>query len=115
MLRWSLLACLLITITPAASASTVVATNALFPADVTQRVNAELTAIIKRYNLPSVAVGVLVPGKGAYTFAGGLANLRTRLPRTPDQPFRIASVTKPFAATAILVLVDRGLLRKTDA
>jgi D-alanyl-D-alanine carboxypeptidase len=116
MLRWSLLACLLITVTPAASApsSTVVATNALFPANVTQRLNAELTAIIKRNNLPSVAVAVLVPGKGTYTFAGGLANLRTRLPRTLDQPFRIASVTKPFAATAILVLVDRGLLRKTD-
>ncbi|MGA8473921.1 MAG: serine hydrolase domain-containing protein [Candidatus Cybelea sp.] len=115
MLRWSFLACLLITVAPAASASsTVVATNALFPTKVTQRLNAELTAIIKRNNLPSVAVGVLVPGKGAYTFAGGLANLRTRLPRSIDQPFRIASVTKPFAATAILVLVDRGLLRKTD-
>lgn len=116
MLRRSLLACLLATVTPVASApsSTVVAKNALFPANVTQRLNAELTAIIKRNNLPSVAVAVLVPGKGTYTFAGGLANLRTRLPRTLDQPFRIASVTKPFAATAILVLVDRGLLRKTD-
>jgi D-alanyl-D-alanine carboxypeptidase len=115
-LRRSLLACLLATVTPVASApsSTVVAKNALFPANVTQRLNAELTAIIKRNNLPSVAVAVLVPGKGTYTFAGGLANLRTRLPRTLDQPFRIASVTKPFAATAILVLVDRGLLRKTD-
>src|SRR5580704_3905205 len=115
MLRWSLLACLLVTVAPVASASsTVVATNALFPTKVTQRLNAELTAIIKRNNLPSVAVGVLVPGKGTYRFAGGLANLRTRLPRTLDQPFRIASVTKPFAATAILVLVDRGLLKKTD-
>ena len=116
MLRWSFLACLLVTVSPAASApsSTAVPTNPLFPANVTQRLNAELTAIIKRNNLSSVAVGVLVPGKGTYTFAGGLANLRTRLPRTLDQPFRIASITKPFAATAILILVDRGLLRKTD-
>lgn len=110
------MACLLVTVSPAASApsSTAVPTNPLFPANVTQRLNAELTAIIKRNNLSSVAVGVLVPGKGTYTFAGGLANLRTRLPRTLDQPFRIASITKPFAATAILILVDRGLLRKTD-
>jgi D-alanyl-D-alanine carboxypeptidase len=40
--------------------------------------------------------------------------LETRAARTLDQPFRIASVTKAFAATAVLILVDRGLLRKTD-
>jgi D-alanyl-D-alanine carboxypeptidase len=59
-------------------------------------------------------VAVELPGKGRYTFVGGLADLQTRLPRRVDEPFRIASVTKPFAAIAILVLVDRGLLRKTD-
>jgi D-alanyl-D-alanine carboxypeptidase len=31
-----------------------------------------------------------------------------------QQPFRIASVTKPFASTAVLVLVDRGLLKVSD-
>jgi CubicO group peptidase (beta-lactamase class C family) len=40
--------------------------------------------------------------------------LKTRTARTLDQPFRIASITKTFAATAVLILVDRGLLKKTD-
>jgi D-alanyl-D-alanine carboxypeptidase len=64
--------------------------------------------------LPSVAVEVFVPGKGQYTFVEGFANLKTHSARTVDQPFRIASITKPFAATAVLVLIDRGLLRKGD-
>lgn len=74
----------------------------------------QLAAIGRQRNLPSIAAAVLVPGRGRYTFVTGYANLRTRLPRTLEQPFRIASITKPFAATAILVLVDRGLLRKND-
>ena len=90
------------------------ATNSLFPPQVAQRLDAQLAAILHQYNLPSVEVGVEVPGKGHYTFVGGFANLQTRLPRRLDEPFRIASVTKPFAATAILILVDRGSLRKSD-
>ncbi|MBV9718359.1 MAG: beta-lactamase family protein [Candidatus Eremiobacteraeota bacterium] len=91
------------------------ATNDLFPAQVAQRLDTQLAAIMQRYNLPSVAVAVEVPGKGRYTFVDGFANLQTSARRTLDQPFRIASITKPFAATAILLLVDRGLLRKNDA
>ena len=44
----------------------------------------------------------------------GYADLVTKTPRTLDQPFRIASVTKTFAATAVLILIDHGVLRKND-
>jgi D-alanyl-D-alanine carboxypeptidase len=57
---------------------------------------------------------VLVPGKGRYTFVEGFANLKARTSRSVDQPFRIASITKTFAATAVLILIDRGLLHKSD-
>jgi D-alanyl-D-alanine carboxypeptidase len=89
-------------------------TNSLFSPTVARELNVQIVEIMRRNNLPSVAVGVAVPGKGTYTFAAGFADLKTRLPRTVDQPFRIASITKPFAATAILILVDRGILRKSD-
>jgi CubicO group peptidase (beta-lactamase class C family) len=75
------------------------ATNDLFPAPVARQLDTQLAVIVRRYNLPSAAVAVEVPGKGRYTFVDGFANLQTRLPRALDQPFRIASVTKPFAAT----------------
>ena len=95
------------------------ASNSLFSPDVAKRLNAEIAGILKKNNLPSVAVGISVPGKGQYAFVEGSADLKSgvtgRSPaRTLEQPFRIASVTKPFAATAILVLIDRGKLHKND-
>jgi len=88
--------------------------NTLFAADVAAHLSGQIEDLVKKNNLPSAAVGVYVPGKGQYTFVEGFADLQTHARRTLDQPFRIASITKPFAATAILVLVDRGLLHKAD-
>ena len=96
------------------AAMPVAPTNDLFPAEVASQLDRQLRDIVEQNNLPSAAIEVYVPGKGHYTFVEGLADLATHNPRTLDQPFRIASVTKTFAATAILILIDRGLLRKTD-
>lgn len=88
--------------------------NTLFKTAVANKLTSEIVAIVKEYNLPSAAVGIFVPGKGRYLLATGYANLKAKTPRDTQQPFRIASVTKPFASTAILVLVDRGLLKVSD-
>src|ERR1700730_16731355 len=88
--------------------------NDLFVSDVARSLDRQIKDIEKQNNLPSVAVCVLVPGKGRYTFVDGFANLETRTRRTLDEPFRIASITKTFAATAFLILIDRGLLHKDD-
>lgn len=88
--------------------------KSLFTPEATKSLNAELQALIKQNNLPSLEVDIQVPGKGEYSFVGGFANLKALTLRTHNQPFRIASITKPFAATAILVLIDRGQLKKTD-
>jgi D-alanyl-D-alanine carboxypeptidase len=90
------------------------ATNDFFAKDVAARLDREIAASVRENNIPSVAVGVYSPAKGSYTFVAGFANLESKTPRTLGQPFRIASITKPFAATALLVLVDRGLLHKAD-
>jgi D-alanyl-D-alanine carboxypeptidase len=106
--------CALLLFDSIASWSAAAGSNDLFAPGVARSLDREIEDIAKRNNLPSVAVGVLVPGKGRYTFVEGFANLKTRTPRSFDQPFRIASITKTFAATAVLILVDRGLLHKTD-
>jgi D-alanyl-D-alanine carboxypeptidase len=86
----------------------------LFAPDVTRKLDAQLENIMKQNNLPSVEVEILVPGKGRYSFVAGRANIAAGIPRKPNEPFRIASITKPFAATAILILVDQGRLCKRD-
>jgi D-alanyl-D-alanine carboxypeptidase len=65
-------------------------------------------------NLPGVVVGVWIPDEGEYVVAKGEANLDTGRERQPDDPFRIASITKTFTATAILQLVDEGRLSTSD-
>ena len=69
---------------------------------------------MKQQNLPSVVVGVWAPAEGHYLTARGKANLETGEQRGLGQPFRIASITKTFTATAVLQLVDEGKLKTSD-
>ena len=79
-----------------------------------KKLDTTIAGIIKDKNLPGVLVAVSVPGKGEYLTAQGKANLDTgRAPDLDDQ-FRIGSVTKTFVATAVLQLVDKGKLNKSD-
>jgi len=88
--------------------------NTLFDQSVAQNLDDQIADLAKQNNLPSVAVSVVIPDKGQYTFTVGYADLVTKTPRTSDQPFRIASVTKAFAATALLIMIDHGVLKKND-
>ncbi len=45
----------------------------------------------------------------------GMANLEHSVPNTPRTKFRLGSITKQFAATAILQLEERGKLKVEDA
>jgi CubicO group peptidase (beta-lactamase class C family) len=46
--------------------------------------------------------------------AYGEASYELRVPNSPGTRFHIASISKPFTATAILILEQRGLLRVAD-
>jgi D-alanyl-D-alanine carboxypeptidase len=82
--------------------------------DVTEQLDKAILDILQRDNLPSAVVRASVPGKGSYVFVAGLADIPTQAKRTENHPFRIASITKMFVATAVLQLVDGGKLQKTD-
>lgn len=65
-------------------------------------------------NLPGAVVMISIPGEGEMVKAYGKANLQSQAPRTTTDPFRIASITKTFTATAVLQLVASGKLALTD-
>lgn len=63
---------------------------------------------------PGAAVVVTEGGKVIYTVARGIADLEAGTPITPDTVFRLASISKQFAAATVLQLVDEGKLSLDD-
>jgi len=63
---------------------------------------------------PGVAILVARGEQVLYRGARGMASLELGVPLSPDQAFRIGSVTKQFAATALLKLIDEGRARLDD-
>jgi len=72
-----------------------------------------LNAAIKP-GTPGCSAAVGVKGKPVWVGVRGVANLATGEPITPDTVFDIASVSKQFTATAILLLAQAGKLALND-
>ena len=53
-------------------------------------------------------------GQVAYLEAQGVMDLTTKKPMQPDTMFRLASMSKPVAAVAILILAEEGKVRLSD-
>jgi D-alanyl-D-alanine carboxypeptidase len=88
--------------------------NGPLPRANAEQIDAAVATAIAQGNLPGVVLGVWIPGRGDHVTAQGLADIPAGLKRESDHPFRIASITKTFIATATLRLVDAGRLRLTD-
>lgn len=65
-------------------------------------------------HLPGVAYGLVVDGKLVYSGSIGYTNIEKKIPVTSSSLFRIASMSKSFAAMAILKLRDEGKLSLDD-
>lgn len=64
--------------------------------------------------VPGASVMVIQAGQVIYQAAYGLANLEEGIPSTTYTNYRLASVTKQFTATAIMLLADRGQVGYDD-
>ena len=60
------------------------------------------------FEVPGLAVGLIKEGKVIYDEGHGLQGLGTQQPLTRQSLFHMASVSKPFVATAIVQLVEQG-------
>jgi CubicO group peptidase (beta-lactamase class C family) len=63
---------------------------------------------------PGAAVAIVKDGSLLYCKGHGLANLSWGMPIAPDTVFALASITKQFTATAILLLEAQGKLHLND-
>ena len=64
--------------------------------------------------IPGIALGLIKDGKLINTYGVGKISLGAKKVPDANSVFRIASMTKSFTATAILLLRDRDLLRLDD-
>jgi CubicO group peptidase (beta-lactamase class C family) len=60
--------------------------------------------------LPSLAVAVALDGQIVWEEAFGWANREAREPATPHTLYSLASISKPITMTALMILVERGLI-----
>ena len=64
--------------------------------------------------IPGVAVGVVYDQQLVWSQGFGFADVKNRVPMTPQVKFRIASHSKMFAAIAIMQLREEGKIRLDD-
>ena len=67
-----------------------------------------------RAHVPGAAWGIVIDGELAHIGVAGYRDLVTKSPVTRDSVFRIASMSKSFAAMSILALRDQGQLSLDD-
>ncbi|HEX2077194.1 MAG TPA: serine hydrolase domain-containing protein [Longimicrobium sp.] len=83
--------------------------SAAFP-----QVDSLMQAFAARQRVPGIAYGIVVDGRLVHVGTAGYRELSSRAPVDTSTVFRIASMSKSFAAAAILQLRDEGRLSLDD-
>jgi N-acyl-D-amino-acid deacylase len=73
-----------------------------------------MVEFVTRHDVPGAALAVAKDGRLVYARGFGLADVENGQPVLPTSRFRIASLSKPITAAAILRLVQEGKLRLDD-
>jgi N-acyl-D-amino-acid deacylase len=73
-------------------------------------VDAILQQFIREQKIPGASLAITDKGRLVYARGFGYADVGQREPVMPDSLFRIASISKPITAAAVLQLVDQGKL-----
>jgi CubicO group peptidase (beta-lactamase class C family) len=73
-----------------------------------------LRDLMRKYGIPGGAFALVRDGKLINARGFGYADVENKTPVQPDALFRIASVSKPITAAAIMKLVEEGKLKLDD-
>jgi CubicO group peptidase (beta-lactamase class C family) len=70
----------------------------------------QIREALRERNIPSLAIAVAKDGETIWEDGFGWANRETRLASDPHIAYSLASISKPITATALMTLVERGLI-----
>jgi serine beta-lactamase-like protein LACTB, mitochondrial len=69
-----------------------------------------IATFMSEQHAPSVSVAIVKDGKLAWTGAHGFSDLENSVPAKTSTMYRLASISKPITATAVMQLADAGKL-----
>lgn len=84
------------------------------PAGAQQDVDQVMLQLLAEWQVPGGALAIARNGRLVHSGGYGLADLESGNPVQADAVFRIASISKPITATAIMTLVQQGRLDLDD-
>src|SRR5262249_54574774 len=96
------------------TAQFVLAQGTSLPQEQRGKIDAAVRRVLSSTGVPSASVAIVRDGRIAYLQAYGDARLQPRVAATPGMRYRIGSISKQFAATAILMLAEQGKLSLDD-
>lgn len=67
-------------------------------------------SFVREHDVPGLAIAIAKEGRLVYARGFGCADVEKKEPVRPDSLFRIASVSKPITAVAVMQLIERGRL-----
>ncbi|MEM6545290.1 MAG: serine hydrolase domain-containing protein, partial [Pseudomonadota bacterium] len=75
-----------------------------------EQVTDRIDRTVIEHGVPSISVAAVQGDGEIWSYASGLADKEAERSATVDTPYRLASVSKPITAVAIMMLADRGVI-----
>lgn len=88
--------------------------DARVPPALAAKIDGIATDALKHAGVPSVSIALVSGGEIVYSHAYGDARLQPKTPATPAMRYGIGSISKQFAAAAVLLLQQQGKLGLDD-
>lgn len=76
--------------------------------------DSKMSEFMRTHRVPGASIAVTDQGKVVFARGYGYADIATREQVDPESLFRIASLSKPITAVAILQLIEQGKLQTSD-
>jgi serine beta-lactamase-like protein LACTB len=86
------------------------AQDSTLPAEKRALINQAISHFMATTSVPGLSAAVVLDGHPEWSAGFGMADLENFVPATPATLFRLASISKPITATAVLQLWERGKL-----